>query len=258
MLKCCCCISLTKGVRLIGLALFLVTLGVFVGYLVFIEEFRRNVLQNFYEIVACDQPNIDRLIDTSFEYSMLCNVLLIIMCTNGSCNTRWLLMPWMVVYAIDIILLVCLSVFLFIYPLPLLPEHRPEFPALRCFGLVPLALACLLAYCWYVVRSMFNKMSSEHIAELTKRTGNPTGSNAGMFTGAGAATDSHTMLQQADNESCCSMQLKTGVQIITGFIGIMSALVLVAYYAKFDVRLDDKYHQLFRTKPTQAFQVTNY
>ena len=39
----------------------------------------------------------------------------------------------------------------FIRPLPLLPEHRPEFEALRCFGLVPLAIAAILAYCWYMV-----------------------------------------------------------------------------------------------------------
>ena len=60
MPKCCCCISLVRGVRLIGFLLFFLTLGLFVSYLVFIEEFRRNVLQNFYEIMPCDQPNIDR------------------------------------------------------------------------------------------------------------------------------------------------------------------------------------------------------
>ena len=60
MVKCCCCISLVKGVRLIGICLFVLTLGLFVSYLVFIEEFRRNVLQKFYDIMPCDQPNIDR------------------------------------------------------------------------------------------------------------------------------------------------------------------------------------------------------
>ena len=55
-----------------------------------------------------------RLIDTSVEYSLLCNILVMILCTNGSCNTRWLLMPWMVVYMVDILLLTLLSIFLFI------------------------------------------------------------------------------------------------------------------------------------------------
>jgi len=264
MVKCCCCISLVKGVRLIGICLFVLTLGLFVSYLVFIEEFRRNVLQKFYDIMPCDQPNIDRLIDTSVEYSLLCNILVMILCTNGSCNTRWLLMPWMVVYMVDILLLTLLSIFLFIRPLPLLPEHRPEFEALRCFGLVPLAIAAILAYCWYMVRSLFHKMSSDHIDELNDKRGSGSagsGSTAGLLGGGsvsigggvGGGGGAPTDVVQHQQESCCSLQLKTGVQIITGFIALASTVVLAAYYTKFDFKIEDKYTQLFRQEPSKAF-----
>ena len=49
-------------------------------------------------------------------------------------------------------------------------EHAPEFPALRTIGLIPLVIAIFLIYCWLVILSLFNKMSSES-AEKMKHGG---------------------------------------------------------------------------------------
>ena len=72
MNKCCYCLSLTKGARLIGLFCLLITLGLFVGYLVFLEEVRRNVFENLYEFPPwCRRGEnnfyLDMLIDSLFE-----------------------------------------------------------------------------------------------------------------------------------------------------------------------------------------------
>ena len=63
--------------------------------------------------------------------------------------------------------------------------------------------------------------------------------------------DSHLFgdMQQQDSKSgCCSMQLKTGVQIICGFYAILSSLILVAYYATLERSIIDKYLVYFGPK----------
>ena len=65
--------------------------------------------------------------------------------------TRWLLMPWLIMYAINIVALIIFSVVLFIYPMPIIPAGRPEFPLNRCLGLVPLIAAFVFSYCWLVI-----------------------------------------------------------------------------------------------------------
>ncbi len=79
MKKCCCCLPLARGVCLIGGVTFFLSLALFVVYLVFIEDIRRYVLQDFYEIVPCSRPDIDCLVDSLFEYSLLANLLLVMM-----------------------------------------------------------------------------------------------------------------------------------------------------------------------------------
>ena len=41
----CACISLHKSARIIGTVLFLMTTGLFVAYLIFIEDLRRIIIQ---------------------------------------------------------------------------------------------------------------------------------------------------------------------------------------------------------------------
>jgi hypothetical protein len=79
MKKCCCCLTLPRGVCLIGGVTFFLTVGLFVVYLVFIEDLRRYVLQDMYEIVPCSRPDVDCLVDSLFEYSLLANLLLVMM-----------------------------------------------------------------------------------------------------------------------------------------------------------------------------------
>ena len=72
MKKCCYCLSLTRGARLIGLVCLIITLGLFVSYLVFLEEVRRNVFENLYEFSPwCRRGEnnfyLDMLIDSLFE-----------------------------------------------------------------------------------------------------------------------------------------------------------------------------------------------
>ena len=110
------------------------------------------------------------------------------------------------------------------------------------------------------VRCLFHKMSSEHIDELNKRgSGSASGASTTGLLGGSLGGPADTILQQqqqSGNDSCCSLQLKTGVQIITGFIALGSTVVLAAYYTKFDMKLEDKYTQLFRQKPSQTFHVS--
>ena len=101
-----------------------------------------------------------------YRYSILANLLLVMMCTGGTCCTRWLLMPWLIIYFINFFAFVSISILLFIYPVPLVAEHAPEFPALRTIGLVPLTVAFIIGYFWCVILSLFSKMSSENAEKL--------------------------------------------------------------------------------------------
>ena len=68
--------------------------------------------------------------------------------------------------------------------------------------------------------------------------------------------DSHLFgdIQRQDdsNTGCCSMQLKTGVQIICGFYAILSSLILVSYYATLEKSIIDKYILYFGSKSQYA------
>ena len=106
------------------------------------------------------------MINFVFRYSLLANLLLVMMCTGGTCCTRWLLMPWLIMYFINICCLSAISVYLFIVPLKLLPPTAPEFPALRSIGLVPLIITLFLGYFWLNIFSLFRKMSSDNAEKL--------------------------------------------------------------------------------------------
>lgn len=214
----CACLSLHKSARIIGTVLFLITVGLFVAYLIFIEDLRRIIIQDFFDVSPCSQPWIDILIDSLFEYSLLVNLLLIGTCVGC---TRWVLMPWLIVYNINILLLLGISIYQIIYPLPLLDAHT-NYNLLRLFGLVPLAVALLLGYFWMVVRNLFFSISA-----LEKK--NDTGEDNG----------------------CCNLGYKTGVQIMAGVLTIFSAIFLVLHYVKLDEMIEDKFERMFKSEPPQ-------
>merc|ERR1711874_403372 len=213
--KCCNCIRLDVATRLIGVSCLLVSLGLFLFYLVKLEDVRNFILDDLYGIPPCTIPPIDTLTDTSFEYSVLTNLLLIIGCV--SC-TRWLLVPWLCVYLLNMLLLVCVSVGMFMVPVPLLQEElrgTSAFQALRLLGLIPLVVAVIIFYLWLVVRSRF--------IELGKA-------------------------EKSEEDQCCPMKLKTGVQILAGILAILSAVMLVIFFAKLDDLITRQYFNIFQVE----------
>ena len=69
--------------------------------------------------------------------------------------TRWLLLPWLVMYMVNIFLLICLAIGMIIIPVPLIHEnmqHSLAYQALRCVGFIPLTIAAAVGYGWLVVR----------------------------------------------------------------------------------------------------------
>merc|ERR1711953_497927 len=207
------CLSLHKSARIIGSLLFILTVGLFVAYLIFIEDLRRLVLENVFEIQPCTQPLIDIVVDSLFEYSLLVNLLLVSTCVGC---TRWVLVPWLIVYSLNIILLVVAAIYLFINPLPMFTTEHAHYELLRLFGLVPIAVAFILGYFWAVVCNLFNSISS-----LEKKN-------------------------DENGNGCCNLNYRIGVQIMAGILTIFSAVVLVLHYVKLDEMIKDKYERIFK------------
>jgi len=210
--NCCCCLPLPVATRLIGAALLLFTLGLYVAYLVKLEDFRDLVLADLYGISPCTIPPIDTLTDVAFQYSVLANLLLVAGCVGC---TRWLLIPWMAVYAGNALLLVATALGMFTLPVPLVHENLRNtagYQLLRCLGLIPLVLAVLVVYLWLVVRSQFLKMGKEDGEE---------------------------------KEPCCPLRLRTGAQLIGTVLAIVSGVLLVVFFAKLDELISRKYQRTF-------------
>merc|ERR1712018_1104069 len=91
----CACLTLHKSARIIGTLLFMITVGPFAAYLIFIEDLRRSVVEKLFDISPCSQPWIDIIVDSLFV-----NLLLIGTCVGC---TRWVLVPWLILYAINIL-----------------------------------------------------------------------------------------------------------------------------------------------------------
>jgi hypothetical protein len=103
--KCCCCLSLDQGAKVVGAVLLLFSLGkcskiyklvwsnkihqiknkkfkitisgVYIFYLIKIEDFWDFVLDDLYGIIPCTVPPIDTITDVAFEYSIIANILLV-------------------------------------------------------------------------------------------------------------------------------------------------------------------------------------
>ena len=104
---------------------------------------RKNHFQKLFNIQPCSQPWIDMVVDTLFEYSLLVNLLLIGTCVGC---TRWILMPWLIVYSINIVLLGVVAIYLFINPVPMFQYTREHahYELMRLFGLVPIGAMVFL------------------------------------------------------------------------------------------------------------------
>ncbi|XP_023320222.1 uncharacterized protein LOC111695227 [Eurytemora carolleeae] len=172
-----------------------------------------------YGIRPCTIPPIDTGTDATFEYSIIANLLLVVACVGCS---RWLLVPWLVMYLLNTILLLCLAIGMFVVPLPILHQNMNntiEYQMLRCLGFIPLMLAAAVAYFWLVIRSLFIEM------------------------GKGEKTE---------GDICCPIKMKTGVQIIGGVLSILSGVLLVLYFAKLDSLISAKYQQSFGKEMSRA------
>ena len=115
------------------------------GYLIKLEDLRDYILEGLYSIPPCTIPPIDTLTDTAFEYSILANILLV--SWEGEDYyltisyhykmfslrrwTRWLLIPWLIVYLLDILLLTALTGLLCLSPPPLLSSSHVNYSLLR-------------------------------------------------------------------------------------------------------------------------------
>ena len=92
--KCCYCISLTIGSKAIGSFFLLLTLGrtwniaivsingdsppgLFIAYLMKIEDVRDFILDDMYGISPCTIAPLETLIDSCFEFSILVNLLVV-------------------------------------------------------------------------------------------------------------------------------------------------------------------------------------
>ena len=107
-----------------------------------LEEVRAYILFDMYGISPCTVAPLDTLIDSCFEYSILVNLLLVSrsMCLSPpSSNTflsqlsalkkwsRWLLVPWLVMYFLNIIILLTIAILIFLNPPPLKTEFNNQF-----------------------------------------------------------------------------------------------------------------------------------
>ena len=69
--------------------------------------------------------------------------------------TRWLLVPWLVIYLCNILLLSCLALAILLIPVHSLQQDTPgqaNIQAIRAAGVIPLIMAAALAYFWLVIR----------------------------------------------------------------------------------------------------------
>lgn len=113
---------------------------------------------------------------------------------------------------------------MFIYPLPMFTTENAHYELVRLFGLVPIAAALLLTYFWMIVRNLFASISS-----LEKKNDEQNG--------------------------CCNLNYKTGVQIMAGILTIFSAVFLVLHYVKVDQMIEAKFERMFKTEPDSYLKV---
>ena len=117
-------LELPKMIRVklivIGLACLSSSVGLYSAYLTFSREIREYVFLD----PKCLSGWINAAVDNLFELSVLVSLLLVF-----SSVSRWLLIPWLIVYAIDILVMVALTVASLLVPL-----NNPQFPGRESFS----------------------------------------------------------------------------------------------------------------------------
>lgn len=154
MALCCSC----SGRAVVGAIFFLITLVIFVVYLLFIEYIRLDILEDYFGILHCSQAWLDVLVDSLFEYSLLCNLLIVIS------SNKWFHLPWLFIYFINGIVLFFVTILQLVKPAPILWENGLE----RIWALVPIALIALIVWGWIIIKRSYNKTFLEYEANLCK------------------------------------------------------------------------------------------
>lgn len=98
----------------IGLACLASSVGMYGAYLTFSREIREYVFLD----PKCLSGWINAAVDNLFELSVLSSLFLVFASVS-----RWLLIPWLIVYAVDILVMVALTIASLLVPL-----HNPQFP----------------------------------------------------------------------------------------------------------------------------------
>ena len=98
----------------IGLACLASSVGMYAAYLTFSREIREYVFLD----PKCLSGWINAAVDNLFELSVLSSLFLVFASVS-----RWLLIPWLIVYAVDILVMVALTIASLLVPL-----NNPQFP----------------------------------------------------------------------------------------------------------------------------------
>lgn len=196
MKYCCGCLQLRQAVNLIGLVFFTISLVLFVAYLVFIEDIRTGLLNDHFGIPPCEMPLLDVLVDSLVEYSLASNLLLLF---GGA--SRWLLLPWLYIYALNMVAMLGFFVFLLVSPIASGTMISGDSTINYVVALGLLLLMTLFLYAWAIIRARFDEMSLE---------------------------------EQKSSTQFCRVSNGFFVQCVGGIFAISSALLLLGYYAKLD------------------------
>ena len=98
----------------IGVACLASSVGLYAAYLTFSREIREYVFLD----PKCLSGWINAGVDNLFELSVLSSLFLVFASVS-----RWLLIPWLIVYAVDILVMVALTIATLLVPI-----NNPQFP----------------------------------------------------------------------------------------------------------------------------------
>ena len=112
----------------IGVACLASSVGLYAAYLTFSREIREYVFLD----PKCLSGWINAGVDNLFELSVLSSLFLVFASVS-----RWLLIPWLIVYAVDILVMVALTIATLLVPI-----NNPQFPGRNtsCIHLRPLSV----------------------------------------------------------------------------------------------------------------------
>jgi len=130
----------------IGLATLASSVGMYAAYLTFSREIREYVFLD----PKCLSGWINAAVDNLFELSVLGSLFLVFASVS-----RWLLIPWLIVYAVDILVMVALTIASLLVPL-----NNPQFPDWfdsRQLSLPIFGFLTMLSAMWAIVAMEYGK-----------------------------------------------------------------------------------------------------